>query len=65
MKNNDFNETLCAKEINALNKSHKEFLDRSFASKNTLASGAKLIKTGKLLDSKQINKYLRQFPNPK
>ena len=65
MKNTDFNETMCTKEINALQKSHKEFLDRSFASKQTVVQGAKLEKKGKLLNSKQVNKYLRQFPNPK
>lgn len=60
MKNNDFNEKMCAKEIGNMKKNYKEFLDKKYAAKHT---ESKLIQSGRVLNSKQINKYLRGFPN--
>lgn len=62
MKTSDFNEKVCAKEIQALQKANLDALQRN-ADASSKNKG--LLTTGKVLNSKQINKYLRQFPNPK
>ncbi len=62
MKNNDFNENKCSKEISTLQKNYKEFLDKKFELKH---KDSKILTAGRVLNSKQVNKYLKGFPNPK
>lgn len=63
MKDNDFNEQHCAREINALNKANKEALD--CAKEQKMKNRGQIVTTGRQLTSKQLNKYLRGYPQPK
>lgn len=63
MKNNEFNETLCRKEIENVQKAHVAHLNKRFADRETFNRG--IVSTGRDLTFRQLNKYLRTFPNPK
>uniref|UniRef100_A0A0K8TN87 CHCH domain-containing protein n=1 Tax=Tabanus bromius TaxID=304241 RepID=A0A0K8TN87_TABBR len=63
LKNNDFVEQYCSKEISNFNGCYKSFLDRKFQQKKAEHQG--VIVPGKNLNYKQLNKYLRSYPNPK
>jgi uncharacterized protein YdaT len=60
MKNSEFDESLCKKEIEALKKAHIEAMNK--AREEKLKNSGQLSTTGKVLNSKQLNKYLRKFP---
>jgi hypothetical protein len=60
LKNTEFNENLCSKEIEAVKKAHIEAMNRDREEK--LKNSGQLSTTGKVLNSKQLNKYLRKFP---
>lgn len=60
MKDNDFNEKSCAKEIENLKKAHVEALNQ--AREEKLKNAGVVTTVGNQLTSKQLNKYLRRFP---
>ncbi|XP_037926659.1 coiled-coil-helix-coiled-coil-helix domain-containing protein 1 [Hermetia illucens] len=62
LKENDFQESLCSKEVQTFNKCYKTFMDTSFQAKKVDSQGA--VKPGKDLNYKQLNKYMRRYPNP-
>ncbi|CAD7077529.1 unnamed protein product [Hermetia illucens] len=55
-------ESLCSKEVQTFNKCYKTFMDTSFQAKKVDSQGA--VKPGKDLNYKQLNKYMRRYPNP-
>lgn len=59
MKDNEFNEKSCAKEIETLKKSHVEALNQ--AREEKLKNTGVVTSIGNQLTSKQLNKYLRKF----
>ncbi|CAD7077528.1 unnamed protein product [Hermetia illucens] len=61
-RENDFQESLCSKEVQTFNKCYKTFMDTSFQAKKVDSQGA--VKPGKDLNYKQLNKYMRRYPNP-
>lgn len=63
LKNNDFNQTACAKEISTFKGCYKGFMDTKFATKQARAKGG--VSTGKKLHARELNVFLRGFPNPK
>lgn len=60
MKDSDFNEKNCTKEIEILNKAHVEAMNQ--AREEKLKNAGQLSTTGKNLTSKQLNSYLKKFP---
>lgn len=60
LKNTEFNENQCMKEIDALKKAHVTSM--STAREDKLKNAGQITTTGRLLNSKQLNKYLRKFP---
>lgn len=60
MKDNDFNEKKCVKEIEALKNANVEAMNK--AREETLKNTGQLSTIGRQLNSKQLNKYLRKFP---
>ncbi|XP_059618793.1 small ribosomal subunit protein mS37 [Phlebotomus argentipes] len=63
LKGADFNESACAREIGSLKKCYKVFLETK--AKNKAEDKAGTVVTGRNLNYKQLNKYLRLFPQPK
>uniref|UniRef100_A0A1L8DCV8 Uncharacterized protein n=1 Tax=Nyssomyia neivai TaxID=330878 RepID=A0A1L8DCV8_9DIPT len=63
MKGAEFNESACAKEITSLQKCYKTFLDTKKHRKAEDKTGNVVV--GKELNYKQLNKYLKSFPEPK
>lgn len=61
LKDSDFNEKSCAKEYDAVNKAHIEAMNK--AREEKLKNAGQISTTGRLLNSKQLNKYLKKFPN--
>ncbi|GAB0092060.1 uncharacterized protein DMENIID0001_070180 [Sergentomyia squamirostris] len=62
LKGADFVESACSKEITSLKKCYKGFLDTKSQRKVDDKSGSVVI--GQKLNPKQLNKYLRLYPNP-
>ncbi|XP_013102407.2 small ribosomal subunit protein mS37 [Stomoxys calcitrans] len=62
LKDNDFAEKMCNKEISQFKKCYKVYMDRKTAAKETINKG--IITPGKELNYKQLNKYMRRYPNP-
>lgn len=62
LKTNEFAENLCGKEISSFQKCYKFHIDKAFDAKKTENQG--ILKPGKDLNYKQLNKYLRNYPNP-
>uniref|UniRef100_A0A1B0CFZ5 Uncharacterized protein n=1 Tax=Lutzomyia longipalpis TaxID=7200 RepID=A0A1B0CFZ5_LUTLO len=62
MKGADFNESACSKEITSLKKCYKTFLDTKKQKKAEDKTGNVVV--GRNLNYKQLNKYLRSYPNP-
>lgn len=60
MKDNDFNEKKCSKEIEALRKSHVDAMNR--AREEKLKNAGQITSVGSQLNSKQLNRYLKKFP---
>uniref|UniRef100_A0A1A9V6B0 CHCH domain-containing protein n=1 Tax=Glossina austeni TaxID=7395 RepID=A0A1A9V6B0_GLOAU len=63
LKDNDFVEKFCNKEISQFKKCYKVFMDSKTALKATVNQG--IITPGNNLNYRQLNKYMRLFPNPK
>lgn len=63
MKNNEFNDSFCRQEIEAVQKAHVAHLNKRFADRQTFNKG--VVSTGRDLTFRQLNKYLNRFPNPK
>nr|XP_036223253.1 coiled-coil-helix-coiled-coil-helix domain-containing protein 1 isoform X2 [Bactrocera oleae] len=62
LKDNEFVEKYCNKEIQQFQKCYKFYADSKFEAKKTVNQG--IITPGKNLNYKQLNKYMRRFPNP-
>ncbi|KAI9583709.1 hypothetical protein GQX74_005457 [Glossina fuscipes] len=62
LKDNDFVEKFCHKEISQFKKCYKVFMDGKTALKATVNQG--IITPGNNLNYRQLNKYMRLFPNP-
>lgn len=62
MKNHEFNDSFYRKEIDNVQKSHVAHLDKRFADRQTFNKG--IVSTGRDLTFRQLNKYLKGFPNP-
>lgn len=60
LKNNDFNEAPCAKEISNFDGCYKTFLDTNFEHKQERQKGG--VSIGKDLHSRELNVYLKKFP---
>lgn len=60
LKDQDFNEKGCSKEIETLRKAHMEALAK--AREEKLKNAGVISTVGSQLNSKQLNKYLRKFP---
>ncbi|XP_055698832.1 coiled-coil-helix-coiled-coil-helix domain-containing protein 1 [Phlebotomus papatasi] len=63
LKGAEFNESACVKEITSLKKCYKTFLDTKTQKKAEDKAGGMV--TGKDLNYRQLNKYLRNYPQPK
>lgn len=61
MKDNEFNEKQCTKEIEALQKAHIIAMDT--AREEKLKNAGQVATIGKQLNSKQLNRYLKKFQN--
>uniref|UniRef100_A0A0R3P2P9 CHCH domain-containing protein n=1 Tax=Drosophila pseudoobscura pseudoobscura TaxID=46245 RepID=A0A0R3P2P9_DROPS len=62
MKDNEFVEKYCHKEIQQFQNCFKYYMDRKFKAKKTVNQG--FVQPGNNLNYKQLNKYMRRFPNP-
>uniref|UniRef100_A0A6M2DCM4 Putative coiled-coil-helix-coiled-coil-helix domain-containing protein 1 n=1 Tax=Xenopsylla cheopis TaxID=163159 RepID=A0A6M2DCM4_XENCH len=63
LKDNDFSETICAKEIANFQKCHTDFMKQSYIDKEQALKG--VMNPGqKNLTHRQVNKLLKGFPNP-
>ncbi|XP_052867298.1 uncharacterized protein LOC128273391 [Anopheles cruzii] len=60
MKTNDFNESLCTKEVGSFQRCYKGFLDKKTLKKETSSKG--MLVAGKDLNYKQLNKVLKKYP---
>lgn len=63
LKNNDFNEAFCTKEIEKVQSAHVTHLNKKFADGQIFTKG--VVSTGRDLTFRQLNKYLKGYPNPK
>lgn len=62
LKDNEFVEKYCHKEISQFQNCYKFYMDRKFEAKQTVNQG--IVQPGNNLNYKQLNKYMRRFPNP-
>ena len=60
MKEKDFNEKLCTKEIDALKKSNIDAMNK--AREDKMKNSGQVSSVGQQLTSKQLNRYFRKFP---
>uniref|UniRef100_A0A182NU94 CHCH domain-containing protein n=1 Tax=Anopheles dirus TaxID=7168 RepID=A0A182NU94_9DIPT len=60
LKTNEFNESLCSKEVGNFQRCYKVFLDKKTAKKETSSKG--VLVAGKDLNYKQLNKVLKKYP---
>lgn len=60
MKENDFDEKLCKKEIEKLQKAHE--ISELQQKEEKLRNSGESVSTGRKLTSIQLNKYLKRFP---
>uniref|UniRef100_A0A1A9WI50 CHCH domain-containing protein n=1 Tax=Glossina brevipalpis TaxID=37001 RepID=A0A1A9WI50_9MUSC len=63
LKDNDFVEKYCPKEISQFKKCYKNYMDTKQVQKANINQG--IITPGYNLNYRQLNKYMRRFPNPK
>ena len=63
LKDNEFDNSLCNKEIETLQKANVNYLNKKLAEKQITNKG--IMKLGRDLNFRQLNKYLKGFPNPK
>jgi len=61
LKEHDMNDELCAKETAILREANREYLTNRRITKKTRNEG--ILTPGKDLHYKQLNKYLKMFPN--
>lgn len=61
MKDNEFNEKHCQREIQALHKANIDAMNR--AREDKLKNSGQISTIGKDLNSKQLNRYLKKFAN--
>ncbi|CRK92165.1 CLUMA_CG005694, isoform A [Clunio marinus] len=61
LKDNEFDEANCKREIDALKKAHVEAMEQ--AREDKLKNRGEIISTGTKLNSNQLNRYLRKFPS--
>lgn len=61
MKTTEFNEKQCTKEIEALKNAHIEAMNT--AREQKLKNSGQISTIGRMLNSKQLNRYLKKFPN--
>ncbi|XP_053696139.1 coiled-coil-helix-coiled-coil-helix domain-containing protein 1 [Sabethes cyaneus] len=61
LKANEFDESLCSKEVTNFKRCYKVFIDTKATKKETSAKGT--LVPGKDLNYKQLNKVLRQYPS--
>lgn len=62
LKNTEFTESACMKEIEALKKSNVDAMNA--AREEKLKNAGQITTTGRVVNSKQLNRYLRKFPQP-
>ncbi|KAH8291166.1 hypothetical protein KR054_009389 [Drosophila jambulina] len=62
LKDNEFVEKYCHKEISQFQNCFKCYMDRKFEAKKTVNQG--IVQPGNNLNYKQLNKYMRRYPNP-
>ena len=62
MKTNEFNELPCSKEITSFKGCFKEYRYAKLAKKD-LKGKQGVIATDRDLDSRQLNQFMRRFPN--
>lgn len=60
LKDHDFDEKLCKKEIEKLQKAHD--ISEIVKKEEKLRNSGEAVSTGKKLTSIQLNKYLKRFP---
>lgn len=60
LKNNEFNEAPCTKELSNFNGCYKTFLDEKFEQKQERQKGG--VSIGRDLHSRELNVYLKKFP---
>lgn len=60
MKDNEFDEKLCKKEIEKLQKAHE--ISEQQHREEKLRNSGESVSTGRKLTSIQLNKYLKRFP---
>jgi hypothetical protein len=60
LKETDFNEKKCTKEIDLLNQAHIAAMNK--AREDKLKNSGQLSTVGKQLNSKQLNRYFKKFP---
>lgn len=60
LKDHEFNEAYCTKEVEALKQAN--IVAMNTARENKLKNSGALTTTGRDLNSKQLNKYLKKFP---
>ncbi|KAJ6642787.1 hypothetical protein Bhyg_07741, partial [Pseudolycoriella hygida] len=63
VSDHEFNDEHCAKEVAALREANREYLTTRRETKRIRNGG--ILTPGKDLHYKQLNNYLRLFPNPK
>lgn len=63
LKNNEFNQSLCSKEIGSFKGCYKSYLDSKYEAKIARQKGG--VSTGKNLHARELNVFLRKYPNPK
>lgn len=61
LKDNEFNEKHCAREIQSLQKANIEGMNR--AREDKLKNSGQISTVGKQLNSKQLNRYLKKYPD--
>lgn len=62
LKDNEFAEKFCSKEIQRFQNCYKFYLDKKTEAKKTTNQG--IVTPGTNLNYKQLNKYMRRYPNP-
>lgn len=63
LKTNDFVEATCAKEMGTFKKCYKVHIDKELAMKKSKLKN--VANPGKDLTYKQLNKFMKLYPNPK
>lgn len=62
LKTNEFDESLCKKEIEILRQTNLDHLQKKKTIKEAAQKG--ILATGRNLTFRQLNKFMRNYPNP-